>query len=365
MAPEQIRSQPVDHRADVWALGVVLWEATTGKRLFRTDAHGSTVLNVVDMAVPRPTRMFADYPPALEAAILGALTRDPTKRTQSAGKLAEQLEEYLYASGRPAGANQVAAWMKAHFADKLDKRDAILRDATSDVGGPVPEIELESESSIASRVRGTDSSARAEAIPVALPDTQADVVLPEARTGLAVPPPQDDDDDGATVIADPPVMAEAVAPPPVMAGLERDPRDFEALTSPDEPAATVRSPSLPEMERARRRSGPPRPYAGPPPPPPTIPLAPAVATPDASATSTGRHAPVDGSASPRPPPIATPFSPTARPEGSVEPAVIFGAIGVIGFLLLLIAIAVVLAVTSSDSAPETDTDATTESAHSQ
>ena len=54
MAPEQARAQTVDRRADVWALGVILWEALTGKRLFIGDNEAATVLKVIEMPIPSP-----------------------------------------------------------------------------------------------------------------------------------------------------------------------------------------------------------------------------------------------------------------------------------------------------------------------
>jgi len=79
-APEQLTGGKVDRRTDVFALGIVLWEATLGERLFRADSEGETVLNVIQKEVPAPSSFQSDFPAGVERVILRALQRDPERR---------------------------------------------------------------------------------------------------------------------------------------------------------------------------------------------------------------------------------------------------------------------------------------------
>jgi len=126
MAPEQLMAQGVDRRADVWSLGVLLWEATLGRRLFRGETHADTLSRVTHRPIPRPTEVTKHYPPMLEAIVMGALERDLSRRTPDAEVLARQLESYLYSLGRPAGHSEVAVWMRETFSDRLMVREALL-----------------------------------------------------------------------------------------------------------------------------------------------------------------------------------------------------------------------------------------------
>jgi serine/threonine-protein kinase len=96
MAPEQARGVPVDARADVFSLGVVLWELCAGRRLFVRESEAAALAAVLGDEPPSPPSAWNEaVPPELDGAILGALARDPGARTASAQALATQLAAIL------------------------------------------------------------------------------------------------------------------------------------------------------------------------------------------------------------------------------------------------------------------------------
>lgn len=112
MAPEQVRGKPLDKRADVFALGVVLYELTTGTRLFRGN-DVQIMTQVVEEDAPAPSSRVAGYPSDLEEIVLTALQRDRGQRLPSAAHLAMYLEELAMRNGLLVGPRAVARFFGA------------------------------------------------------------------------------------------------------------------------------------------------------------------------------------------------------------------------------------------------------------
>jgi serine/threonine-protein kinase len=94
MSPEQIRSaSTVDHRTDIWSLGVILYELLTGRTPYSGDARSVIAQIVSDPVVP-PSRYVPTLPPALVAIVMRALAKDPAERFQSADELQRVLEPF-------------------------------------------------------------------------------------------------------------------------------------------------------------------------------------------------------------------------------------------------------------------------------
>jgi tetratricopeptide (TPR) repeat protein len=109
MAPEQIRGQAADRRADLWALGVVLYELLTGVSPFRTEGGiTATILRIVS-AQPTPlTELDAGLPAAFQDVVDRALAKDPDERYASAREFAAELEAAAGAR-RDGGGGRAAA----------------------------------------------------------------------------------------------------------------------------------------------------------------------------------------------------------------------------------------------------------------
>jgi serine/threonine protein kinase len=113
-APEQVLDAgTVDHRADLFIVGIALWEALTGEHLFfADDSTDASRLNVLHRSVPKPSSVGRTPPGAFDAVCLRALERDPAKRFQTAAEMQAALAE----AGRSAGgatAFEVGQWVMA------------------------------------------------------------------------------------------------------------------------------------------------------------------------------------------------------------------------------------------------------------
>jgi len=110
MSPEQASMQPLDHRSDIFALGVVLYEITAGKRLFKGRAE-EVVHRVRECEIKPPTFVRQDYPGQLESVVMRALERHPDERYESAYDMADDLYMFLRDSGMKSGALRIARYL--------------------------------------------------------------------------------------------------------------------------------------------------------------------------------------------------------------------------------------------------------------
>jgi Tol biopolymer transport system component len=92
MAPEQVRGRRVDHRADIFSFGAVLYEMLTGRRAFRGESAADTLSAVLSEDPPALSESNRNVSPALERLVLHCLEKDPAARFHSANDLAFALE---------------------------------------------------------------------------------------------------------------------------------------------------------------------------------------------------------------------------------------------------------------------------------
>jgi serine/threonine-protein kinase len=127
MAPEHARGEPIDRRADVFALGVVLFEITTGQRLFQGETEIDTVSLILHGGITRPSELVPDYPRELESIVMKALAARTADRFPTAEEMQRALEAYLARTSPPLLQSAVAAHMKGLFADRIAQKRDLLR----------------------------------------------------------------------------------------------------------------------------------------------------------------------------------------------------------------------------------------------
>jgi serine/threonine-protein kinase len=127
MSPEQVNGEQIDRRTDIFALGVVLWELTTGQRLFRMESDLDTLAKVQECNVPRPSTIIRGYPLDLEKIILKTLAKNKGERFKTAREMSRALQSLLMKRGLFIASDEVSAYTQAIFADRMQRRDAHLR----------------------------------------------------------------------------------------------------------------------------------------------------------------------------------------------------------------------------------------------
>jgi len=124
MAPEQLYGRPVDRRADIFALGVLAYMLTTGRHPFRGENMGETVRNICssDRPPPPPNAIVSEYPPALEAALLKAMSKSPADRFQTAHDFLSALEKAVPECLENSFEVELSTYMHDLFGARLAER---------------------------------------------------------------------------------------------------------------------------------------------------------------------------------------------------------------------------------------------------
>ena len=115
LSPEQVLRRSVDHRADIFALGVVLYELTTMARAFVDCSELLTLERITKGDVETPSKIDVHYPRGLELIVMKALAVYPEQRYQSARELAQEVEAFARRSGIALGDAAVAETMAQLF----------------------------------------------------------------------------------------------------------------------------------------------------------------------------------------------------------------------------------------------------------
>ncbi|MBX3261376.1 MAG: protein kinase [Labilithrix sp.] len=128
MSPEQARGDAIDARSDLFATGTMLFELTTGKRLFKGQSEYETLKLICEREYPRPSAIHPDYPPDLEAIVMRALAKDPNDRYQSAREMQADLEGFVRQHQIAVSSLALNQFMQSLFEEKLAmQKEALLQ----------------------------------------------------------------------------------------------------------------------------------------------------------------------------------------------------------------------------------------------
>lgn len=266
MSPEQCRGRVLDARSDVFALGVVLWEITTGRRLFRGDDEFAVMNQIVNLGADPPSRYVEDYPEALEAIVVRALAQDPDERYPSARALLEDLEEFAHAHRLRLSTTKLGEWLTGLMGPKPLPWESDLGESDPDTtSGALPaSVDLSATRQQAPRIDAEATAHRSWTVPwlaaglaVVLGAAVVWVTMDTSQqAGLQAPPvlPAGSVEPQPPLAADPPVAVQPPAADPPVAEPEFDPADEElAVPTTDDGAATEPPPRPASRPKKRRK----------------------------------------------------------------------------------------------------------------
>ena len=134
MAPEQMRQLEIDRRADIWALGVVLWESLLLQRLFVRSSQADTVMSVMMDRVKPPSELNPDLPKELDAIVLRAISRSPAQRYATAREMGRELMKFCRESGMLVSPIEIETMMERLFTKEIAESKALMRRAKQNTG---------------------------------------------------------------------------------------------------------------------------------------------------------------------------------------------------------------------------------------
>ena len=126
MSPEQVRGVELDHRSDIFAAGIMLWEMLVGDRLFLGESDFSTLEKVRNVEMVPPTHFNKNLAAPVERIGMKALAKNRDDRYRDASEMAEDLQRYLFSSNQPFARTDLSRYMHQHFADEMTQEQERL-----------------------------------------------------------------------------------------------------------------------------------------------------------------------------------------------------------------------------------------------
>ncbi|MEJ7601305.1 MAG: serine/threonine-protein kinase [Kofleriaceae bacterium] len=114
IAPEYLNGK-LDHRADLWAIGIIMYELLTSRRLFDGPNAFETMMRVRELPIPRPSLANPNVTPELDEIVMKALERDPERRWQSAALMRDRIRAVIAKFGGPIDSDAVVEWVRQVF----------------------------------------------------------------------------------------------------------------------------------------------------------------------------------------------------------------------------------------------------------
>jgi serine/threonine-protein kinase len=167
MAPEQCLGRDLDARTDVFALGVCLFEALTGRGLYRRGNDYDTLHAIIQEPVPSVRDIDARVPEALDHIVRRALQKRPGDRFDNAQAMQLALEQYLAEERELVSSALVGRMMRGLFAEEIVRGPTLEPLPSASTDDPAPEIVLEESGPRASHSARIDEPPAAHGAPPA------------------------------------------------------------------------------------------------------------------------------------------------------------------------------------------------------
>jgi serine/threonine protein kinase len=148
MSPEQCAGRPLDRRSDVFSAAVLLWEMTTGRRLYTGDSDFEVMRKLREEDPPRPSTVGFAYPRALERIVLKGLKRDRNERYASAEELLLELEAFAREARMPVSSVRLSKYMRELFRDDIEAWNQRERGEALALAQPAEEDRTRTETSV-------------------------------------------------------------------------------------------------------------------------------------------------------------------------------------------------------------------------
>lgn len=234
MSPEQCLGETVDRRTDVFALGIVLYELLTRRRLFREKSDLLIMQKITGEAVPPPSSINKDLDAELDAICAKSLARKREDRFQSAAELSEALDAWMIAHSRGDPRIALQRWFEQHALDLIiQTRDEL---SGSDHG--------------VMRARPVPTTNPGEATSATPSLNSAETVM--SRPDLRVSPADGDRPETTQLHEDPRTQSSApdepTSEPELPHSTREGPDDEPATTRLQRPEITARSPAAPDAD---------------------------------------------------------------------------------------------------------------------
>ena len=131
MSPEQCIATDVDRRTDVFALGVIVHELLTGRRLFKRNTPYETYQAVIECVVPTPSSVNHELDPALDAIIMKACAKNKADRYATAEAFCDAMQGYLHHRGKGSGPGEVGRFFEEYFGQEIEEHGERMRELIS------------------------------------------------------------------------------------------------------------------------------------------------------------------------------------------------------------------------------------------